>query len=78
MFEKNLLKKNGLLVGQSFWLTDFEKFCAHMYPSKVATRSNASIGFKFRIRQKSVDLINWKAFGSEKAAPLITTGCKSM
>ena len=68
-----------------FWLVkvfdyipDLEKFRVHVYPLKVATRSNASIEFKFSIRQKNVDPVQRKAFGSEKDVPLITTGYKSM
>ena len=47
MFEKNLLKKSGFMDVQSFWSPDLENFRVDAYPSKVATRFNAPIGFKF-------------------------------
>ena len=47
------------MTGQSFGLPDVYKFSSmvDLYPMRVATRCNDSIGFKFGDRQMNVDLI---------------------
>ena len=47
MFDDKIIEKNWIFGCAIFWLPDLEKFRVHAYLSKVATRSNASIRFKF-------------------------------